>query len=277
MNLLVNRLARFMPGRVQDRLMRLKLETGHGRSLVTVPEPELEDAYRRALRWLRDRQGPDAVGDYLEFGVYVGTSMGCMQRALAAEGLHHVRSFGFDSFEGLPERARYEDAGRWRPGDYRSSLELARDLLSRKGVDWDRVFLVKGWFDDTLTDELIARYGIRKASVIMVDCDIYSSARTALAFAMPLIRDEAIIFFDDWDAHGLAADGLGEGKAFEEILAAHPELTAEPWGGPQSYRSTARSFLVSCRAAAPGGLPAGSREDAAMLPVSAGRGQPAGV
>ena len=57
------------------------------------------------------------VGDYLEFGVFNGTSMCCMHRALNTVGNRHSRLIGFDSFEGLPEVAARDSAGHWRPGD----------------------------------------------------------------------------------------------------------------------------------------------------------------
>jgi O-methyltransferase len=85
--------------------------------------------------------------------------------------------------------------------------------------------LVKGWFEKTLTPELRNDHELVKASTIMIYCDLYSSARTALEFSAPLIRDEAIIYFDDWDGgSGLAERGEGEARAFREFLAAHPEF-----------------------------------------------------
>jgi O-methyltransferase len=52
----------------------------------------------------------------------------------------------------------------------------------------------------------------------MVDCDIYTSARDALAFVEPMIGDYAVMLFDDWHAGGLAEQNLGEKRAFDEFL-----------------------------------------------------------
>ncbi|HSK40334.1 MAG TPA: hypothetical protein VK943_11260, partial [Arenibaculum sp.] len=112
----------------------------------------------------------------------------------------------------------------------------------RRGVDWARTYLVKGWFDDTLTPELIRTHGIERASVIMVDCVIYSSTRTVLRFCEPLIKGSAIIVFDDWNAYGLADDGMGERRAFEEFLADHPDI--EVVGQLPTYDRLAAVFLV---------------------------------
>ncbi len=90
--------------------------------------------------------------------------------------------------------------------------------------------LVKGWYRDTLNERTARALGLAKASLIMVDCDLYSSARAALWFCAPLIRDEAIIFFDDWHYGQLAERGLGEKRAFEEFLRENPALRADNLG-----------------------------------------------
>lgn len=208
----------------QPGLARRLLE---GRETPLVPERELEQAYRDALHRLALAAGPDGLGDYLEFGVYVGTSLLCMHRASRALGFESLRLYGFASFQGLPEVTATEAAGVWQPGWYRAEYSLAREHLTRNGIDWDRTTLVPGWFEETLVPGLAHELGIKKAGVIMIDCDIYSAALTALAFCSSLIRDRAVVFFDDWNPSGLAAKGLGERRAFEEFLAANPDLTAE--------------------------------------------------
>jgi len=208
----------------QPGLARRLLE---GREAPLVPEHELEQAYRDALHRLAGAAGPDDVGDYLEFGVYVGTSLLCMHKASTAVGLESLKLFGFDSFQGLPEVTATEAPGVWQPGWYRAEYSLVREHLTQNGIDWDRTTLVPGWFEDTLVPGLAQRLGIKKAGIILIDCDIYSAALTALTFCAPLIRDTTLVFFDDWNPSGLGAKGLGERRAFEEFLAGNPDLRAE--------------------------------------------------
>jgi hypothetical protein len=185
------------------------------------------------------------MGDYLEFGVYNGTSLACAHRALVEVGARPVRMFGFDSFQGLPKDAATEvGGGVWRPGEFRMDEKFTRQFLTDQGVDWTRVRLVKGWFSDSLNAATLQRHGIRKASLIMVDCDIYSSSKTVLDFCEPLIVDRAVVFFDDWFSGGLAEKNQGEKRAFDEMLAAHPELSAEEFG---DYGSNSKVFVVSRR------------------------------
>jgi O-methyltransferase len=203
-----------------------------------VPEHEFTECSINAIKILRRFDPDQALGDYLEFGVSRGTSLACMYRALEHEGLFNVRLFGFDSFRGFPPEAATQG---WTPGNAWSTLSATRRYLVHNGVDMRRVTLIKGWFKDTLTAETRDRLGIVKASLIMIDCDIYSASRDALLFSGPMIRDEAVIFFDDWG--GRADRGkIGQKEAFEEFLAEFPLLAAEPL--PSYLPPQARVFLV---------------------------------
>ena len=106
---------------------------------------------------------------------------------------------------------------------------MTSHVLTNNGIDWERVKLFKGWFADTLNDDLIKSQNIKNVSIIMVDCDMYLSAKEALVFCAPLIDEKAIIFFDDWNSieGTLAANNLGESRAFKEFLEENPDLSAE--------------------------------------------------
>jgi len=212
---------------IRASIHKAKVRRGYNTPLV--PEKELEERYRLALWELSTQYEGGSLGDYLEFGVCHGRSIKSMYRALCDLELESIRLFGFDSFEGLPETAKFDDNGIWKPGDYESDFELTKKRLTQAQVDWSRLVLVKGWFSDTLTDHLIQEHHIQKASLIMIDCDMYLSAKEALNFCAPLIQDHALIFFDDWYAYQgrLAKHNMGESRAFHEFLDENPELTAE--------------------------------------------------
>ena len=206
-----------------------------------VPEAEFRKVLANGLDAVT-ADGREPLGDYLEFGVYNGTSLTCVFREFQARGLDQVRFFGFDSFQGLPPDAHLEDEGRWRPGACCSSLDFTTACLKKEGVDLSRVTLIPGWFRDTLNDHTIRQHGIRKASVIMVDCDLYSSAKEALTFCGPLIGDRAFMIFDEWSPYRLEDKEVGERKAFYEFLDETKCFKAEPLG---SYTRRAQAFLVS--------------------------------
>lgn len=102
---------------------------------------------------------------------------------------------------------------------------------------------MRGWFDETLTDDTADRLAIRKLSMIMVDCDLYSSAKTALDFCAPRIHDHAVMLLDDWWPRGLGARDVGEKKAFEEFLDEHPEFSARELDS--YYPAAAKVFLIT--------------------------------
>jgi Macrocin-O-methyltransferase (TylF) len=244
----LHRVIHRLPTRVADRLdnARRNVRMRAGEPVPAAEGGELEPAFLRMLQLLTARHegGSDAIGDYLEFGVYIGTSLTAMHRALDCLGLDQVRLFGFDSFEGLPEAARYEENGYWRAGMYRADIELTRERLTEAGVRWDRTKLVKGWFDETLTRELADEHRIERASVVMVDCDLYSSTEAVLRFCEPLLADEAIVIMDDYRAGDDECPRDGERRAFTEFLARHPQFEAVEL--PElAYSRTSAVFLVT--------------------------------
>jgi O-methyltransferase len=241
LNRVLNASLRFAPSQVRSYVEHERLRARLRDRRRAVPEGAYRTLLNKGLSQLVDTLGRDKLGDYLEFGVYNGTSIVSAYRETEALGLTSMRLFGFDSFEGLPAAAAHEDEGKWKPGAWRSDLEFTRAVLDDEGVDRKRVTLVPGWFSDTCVPETARKFGITKASVIMVDCDIYSSTKEALNFCAPLIQDSALILFDDWHTGQLAAKNMGERKAFEEWLAEQGCFTAEPFG---SYRVKSETFMV---------------------------------
>ncbi len=212
-----------------------------GLSFVDVAR--LTESYRRAWEMLLTEDATAARGDYLEFGVYYGSSIACMHGALERLGLEEVRIFGFDSFEGLPDSADKEPASPWLPGQYRSSVELIRRFLRKRGVPPERVTLIKGWFS-SLTPALAVEHGMSRASIVNFDCDLHSSTREALAFAAPLLGRSAVVYFDDWHAAGMAEKGEGQRRAFEEFLSENPAFAAREIDGLE-YHPRVKVFMVS--------------------------------
>jgi O-methyltransferase len=205
-------------------------------------EDAFREAVRRAVRRLLEVETADALGDYLEFGVSRGTSMACVHRVVTEFGLDRMRLIGFDSFQGMPPEAAEEG---WAPGAYASTVGATRRYLQDNDVDLDRVTLIKGWFSDSLTEATKAQLGLRKASLIMLDCDTYQATREALAFCLPFVRDRAIVIFDDWGSRADIGE-IGQREAYQECIEAPGLFTAEPLPG---YIPQSRVFLLTRQAA----------------------------
>ncbi|MEX2446823.1 MAG: class I SAM-dependent methyltransferase [Dehalococcoidia bacterium] len=241
-----NQHVRRLRGRVARKLLRYRVR--HGFRLV--PEEAFSSTLLALVSDLSERQ--QRLGDYLEFGVFNGTSLACAHQVLDEVGQGHVRFFGFDSFQGMPRDAATEDGGVWMPGALWSDLDFTREFLTEHGVDWNRTVLVEGWFSDTLNDETRERLALRETSVVMIDCDLYSSALAALRFVRPLLADEAVILFDDWYSVDLSERLQGEARALAEFEGEAPEFEFTPAG---SYSRT--SNVVRVRRLIPrGGVPA---------------------
>ena len=204
-----------------------------------VPREKLESYFTHCINLLRQVRGND-VGDYLEFGVFNGTSLG--DAYLTAKKLHApMRFFGFDAFEGLPPESEQEDAGVWKKGFYTCSFDQLQVCLKRKDIDPNDIHWVKGWYKETLTPALAVQQQINPG-IVFIDCDTYSSSKSALDFLTPLIKKPVIISLDDWRLYDLDLKGEGEYRSFNEFLEANSHFETKEIG---TYKRNARSFLIT--------------------------------
>lgn len=188
---------------------------------------ELPDVVQRCLEQAITF-GTVLRGDYYEFGVFKGHTFWQAQRRAKALGLEQMRFFGFDSFEGLPEPQGPDvtEQQHFYQGQFAWSFADVSRTLEAHGIDWDTAFLIKGYFEDVLTDETKQRYGMGKVAIALVDCDLYASAAEVLRFMSDMLIDKSILIMDDWNSFG-GADDRGERRALREFLAAHPQWSAE--------------------------------------------------
>lgn len=156
-----------------------------------------------------------------ECGVYRGATLLGMADTLAGVHAGDWHIVGFDSFAGFPEPAP-EDAlsdGTYHPRTRRgmfndASYEGLSRRIRRLGLA-DRVTLVKGYFEDTLSTWQ------REFALVHVDCDLYESYRTCLEFFYPRVRPGGYMVFDEYDFS--AGVYPGAQKAIDEFLAVKPE------------------------------------------------------
>jgi hypothetical protein len=205
-----------------------------------VPPQKLVPFFKNCLLALQQIKG-DEIGDYLEFGVFNGNSIGSMVLAREAAGTRGMRLFGFDAFEGLPTGSEVEDGGVWRTGFYACSFEKMQRCLLRRNIDPNGITWVRGWYNETLNEETIRRHDLRKIALAFIDCDTYSSSKAALAFIAPFAVEPMIVCLDDWKLNNLDIKNLGEYRAFNEFLDVNPNLIAKEI---KSYNRKSKTFLV---------------------------------
>jgi hypothetical protein len=169
-------------------------------------------------------------GDYLEFGVYRGSTFALAFNIAARwNKLREMRFYAFDSFEGLPASRGVDVQGflhdEFAEGALACGVDEFRAKIARQGVDLSRVEIVPGWYDDVLNEQTRNRLPLRKAAIVWIDCDLYESTVPVLEFVTPYVQDGTLIAFDDWFCFH-ADPERGEQRAFREWLERHPEMRA---------------------------------------------------
>lgn len=137
-------------------------------------------------------------GPCMEFGVRHGLSTRLLAASLKQD-LH-----AFDSFEGLPEA--------WQG--------LQKFAFSTAGKPPDlplSVVVHQGWFSETLPHFLEEEAA--SPSLIHVDSDLYSSAKTVLDALAPRLAEGTILVFDEYIAN--ASWREDEYRAFQETVQRH--------------------------------------------------------
>jgi O-methyltransferase len=177
-------------------------------------------------------------GDYAEFGVWTGrTFVEAWRVAKAFPGVDR-RFFAFDSFAGLPEVDGGDATGRFSEGEFSADRGSFEGRLRRAGAPRDRVHIVEGFFDETLTPE--AEIPLERVAIAWVDCDLYSSTVPVLDYLTPRLSQGAILLFDDWFCFKGDPE-KGEAKACAEWLQRNPEITLVPW---RQYNWASQAFIV---------------------------------
>src|SRR3546814_12901435 len=100
-------------------------------------------------------------GDYLEFGVCKGYAFWHAQHAASRHDAPNLRFFGFDSFAGIPDVEGIDrtDHNEYYKGQFDCSKQQVIANLDAKGVDWNRTFLIEGYFDQSLTEAVKREIG----------------------------------------------------------------------------------------------------------------------
>lgn len=205
-----------------------------------VPPEKLKKFFSKCVKILQKHKGKE-IGDYLEFGVFNGSSISSMYFVRKKLRLDSTRLFGFDAFQGLPAGAEKEDDGVWKRGFYSCSYEKMQECLKIKNINPKEITFINGWYDDTLNEKTKNNLKLKNIGIVFIDCDTYSSSKAVLNFIGPLLTKPAILCFDDWKLNDLDVKEMGEYKAFNEFLENNKHLKAK---SIKSYNRKSRSFLI---------------------------------
>ena len=162
--------------------------------------------YETAITWRRRQATLELAraalaltteGDFVETGLYTGGSAGAMLLVLLKYDNCGRKFYGYDSFEGLPENAK-EDVSKYgsvfKKGDFTTNKDkVIASLKKWKVYDENRVFITKGWFNETLPQSPVT-----KISFLRADGDLYVSTMDALINLYHKVVPGGLIYIDDY-------------------------------------------------------------------------------
>jgi hypothetical protein len=236
------------------------MRTAMGRFIIPPSLPELQNTliYKAGAFVAADK----IAGDYLEFGVYTGSSFvrayKCLEVAFqnaSTPGIWNteqdclerrelwtkMRFIAFDSFQGLPKPIGLDKISRdFVEGKYTCSEDDFKANVISQGVPLNRVITIPGWFKDSVNDDTMKKHNIRNAAIVHIDCDLYESAKIVLDAIISILVDGTVIIFDDW-FNFRGNPNLGEQRACREWLELHEEITLTQYQKEGPWRN---SFIV---------------------------------
>jgi len=178
-------------------------------SIHLVPPKKLEKFFSNCIKTLETLRWDD-IWDYLEFGVFNGSSIWSMYHAAKNMKKDAIRFFWFDAFKWLPKESENEDAWVWKQWYYSCSFDKMSTCLQTRNIATNNITRIKGWYTDTLNNNLLKQYNLSNPWIIFIDCDTYSSSKTVLDFISQLIHKPVIICLDDWKLNDLDIKWLWE-------------------------------------------------------------------
>lgn len=135
--------------------------------------------------------------DYLEFGVSKARSFTWW---IGHNQHPESRFYGFDTFEGLPEK--------W------GNFEKGAMSANVPDIEGSRHQFFVGLFQDTM-DGFLAGFTRKKRMVVHFDADLYTATYYALNKIAPLLQPGDVIFFDEFGVP------MHEFKAFTEFFESY--------------------------------------------------------
>jgi hypothetical protein len=195
-----------------------------------------EEFFYNCLRFLAFNQ---VEGDYLEFGVFSGSTFAMAHKYGHLHGLN-LHLYGFDSFKGLPKPKDFDAHPQWVEGDMAMSMEGFRNRVESQGINESEYTLVPGFFRDSLTRTTREKLRLKKAALVYVDCDLYESTVPVLDFVLPILQTGTVIAFDDWYCFNGDPERGGQ-LAVKEFLQRNPETRLIDYLG---FGWHGKSFIV---------------------------------
>ena len=162
----------------------------------------------------------DMKGDYLEFGVFKGSSfchsIRCFKKL---KKTNHVISdtnfYGFDSFSGFGKLKDNDIHPFYKDENFRTDFSKVEKRI-KKVAGHINTILIPGFFKDSLKDGP-SSMGIKKVRIIFIDCDTFEASNMALSFCKDVVQEGTFLILDDYFSYK-GSDNRGVRRAFLEFL-----------------------------------------------------------
>lgn len=159
-------------------------------------------------------------GDYLEFGVFTGSSFChsircCKKLAKLNSKILNTTFYGFDSFAGFGDLKEDDKHPFYTDKNFATKLPTVTRRVQRVASNI-QFKLVPGFFSDSLKNGA-NQLGIDKSKIIFIDSDTYSSASEALTFCIPTLQEGTFIILDDYYSYR-GSERRGVARAFSEFV-----------------------------------------------------------
>ena len=217
-------------------------------SLVVLIHPFLENTlskYTAIKKAMFMNYHDNTFGDYLEFGVFTGSSFNfAMKINKKMEKIFKrkidTQFIGFDSFDGFGEIKPHDENPSFKNSFFKvNKKKIIRNI--EKNSKKQNFKLIEGFYQQTLKNKNTNDYGINKSRIIMIDCDLKESTTLALNFAKPSLQEGTIIIFDDFNFYK-GNRNKGEFGAFEDFKNQNPNII---FRRVFDYGYSGRAFIIS--------------------------------
>ena len=152
-------------------------------------------------------------GDFVECGVFAGSSCAIMARAILdhnfecqareQKGKTNARVHLFDSFEGIPKPGPHDDPAQVREGEAKCSIAQVRANMQKWGIPDEMLVYWQGNFSKTAPDFTTwAKSQNVHIAFLRLDGDLYESTRVCMEHLYPLVSKGGYVICDDYDLHG---------------------------------------------------------------------------
>lgn len=171
------------------------------------------DNFWAIARFLRVNRPID--GYYFEFGCFSAETFR-MAFDSFSKLINIEKYVACDSFLGLPHIKPIDKLDVWYEGKLAMKKDEFLKVVTKHGVPRNKIEIVEGFYDKSLTPALQKKLSPTKAACIYIDCDLYYSTIPVLNFIKPFLQDGTVLVFDDWHCFKSHPD-KGEQRAFNEF------------------------------------------------------------